>query len=276
MKIAGSGRRKPEWKPYCKMTGKMKIALLQTDIVWADPEKNRDKAERLIGKAAGADLYVLPEMFSTGFCTEPEGIAEEAPSATLGWMRKTAMDKGCALAGSIAMHTEGAFRNRFCFVHPDGKTDFYDKRHLFSYGDEHREFTAGNSRVITEFRGTRILLQICYDLRFPVWARNREDYDLAIYVANWPVTRIEAWKTLLRARAIENQCYVCGVNRAGTDPYNTYSGASALIGPNGNTIVSCEDTADAAITADIDLDLLERFRNTFPVLKDADEFTIRT
>ena len=273
MKIAGSGRRKPEWKPYCKMTGKMKIALLQTDIVWADPEKNRDKAERLIGKAAGADLYVLPEMFSTGFCTEPEGIAEETPSATLGWMRQTAVDKGCALAGSIAMHTDGAFRNRFCFVHPDGKTDFYDKRHLFSYGDEHREFTAGNSRVIAEFRGTRILLQICYDLRFPVWARNREDYDLAIYVANWPVTRIEAWKTLLRARAIENQCYIIAANRTASHDAH-YIGYSAVIDYAGRTIAQARDRIAQTVTATISKAALDNARATFPALADADNFNI--
>ena len=253
---------------------KLNIAMLQTDIVWADPAGNREKASKLLDRVHGADICILPEMFSTGFCTSPAGIAEESPSASLMWMRHEAASRGCAIAGSIAMHEDGRFRNRFCFVHPDGKEDFYDKRHLFSYGDEHREFTAGDNRVITEFRGARILLQICYDLRFPVWSRNREDYDMAIYVANWPVARIEAWKTLLRARAIENQCYVCGVNRTGNDPYNTYSGASALAGPDGNVIVSCGDKEDIAVTANIDLDLLRRFRNTFPVLKDADDFTI--
>lgn len=255
---------------------RIRVAMLQTDIVWADPERNREKAIEIFRQAGTADLYVLPEMFSTGFCTSPDGIAEESPSETLEWMKAIAREKDCALAGSIAMHVGGAFRNRFCFVFPDGNAYFYDKRHLFSYGDEHREFTAGDRRVIVEYRGVRILLQICYDLRFPVWARNREDYDMAVYVANWPVTRVEAWNTLLRARAIENQCYVCGVNRAGRDPYNSYSGQSALIGPNGNTVASCGDGVDVAVSADVDLDLLNRFRGTFPVLKDADDFELKT
>ena len=169
---------------------------------------------------------------------------------------------------------DNTWRNRFCFVHPDGKTDFYDKRHLFSYGDEHRRFSAGDRRTTVEYKGVRILPLICYDLRFPVWSRNREDYDMAIYVANWPSGRIEAWKTLLRARAIENQCFVCGVNRTGTDMTGTYPGESALIGPNGNTIADCGSRSDAAVTAEIDMGVLERFRRTFPILKDADKFNI--
>lgn len=253
---------------------KLNIAMLQTDIVWADPQKNREKAAALMNSAPDACLYILPEMFSTGFCTSPEGIAEEEPSASLEWMKSQAAARKAAIAGSIAMHTGGLFRNRFCFIHPDGRTDFYDKRHLFSYGHEHREFTAGDSRVITVFNGMRILLQICYDLRFPVWSRNREDYDMAIYVANWPTARADAWKTLLKARAIENQCYVCGVNRAGSDPYNKYPGASALIGPDGRIAAECGDAADIAVTAEIDMGLLRKFRGTFPVLKDADRFSI--
>lgn len=253
----------------------MKITILQTDIVPADPRKNTDAASALMDQAPGSDLYILPEMFSTGFCTSPEGIAEEAPYPSLLWMKREARERGCAIAGSIAVHAEdNTWRNRFCFVHPDGKTDIYDKRHLFSYGDEHRAFTAGDRRVIVEYKGVRIFLQICYDLRFPVWSRNTDDYGMAIYVANWPAARIGAWETLLKARAIENQCYVCGVNRTGTGYGNIYPGASALIGPNGNTIADCGDKAGAAVTAEIDMGVLERFRRSFPILKDADKFHI--
>ena len=253
----------------------MKTVLLQTDIVWADPKENRLRAEKMMDGSPGADLYVLPEMFSTGFCTRPEGIAEEAPASTLGWMKEQAAARGCALAGSLAVRENGLFRNRFHFVYPDGKDVFYDKKHLFTYGDEHREFTAGDRRVIAEFKGVRILLEVCYDLRFPVWARNRGDYDMIIYVANWPVQRIEAWKTLLRARAIENQCFVCGVNRVGADPGNRYCGGTAAIGPNGNTIAACTDGEEGAAAAELDIALLNKFRGTFPVLADADAFDIR-
>lgn len=253
----------------------MIVTMLQTGIVPASPQENRQNASRLMDQAPGSDLYVLPEMFSTGFCASPEGIAEEPPYPSLQWMTDEARKRGCAIAGSIALHAgDNTWRNRFCFVHPDGKTDFYDKRHLFSYGDEHRRFSAGDRRTTVEYKGVHILPLICYDLRFPVWSRNREDYDMAIYVANWPSGRIEAWKTLLRARAIENQCFVCGVNRTGTDMTGTYPGESALIGPNGNTIADCGSRSDAAVTAEIDMGVLERFRRTFPILKDADKFNI--
>ena len=249
--------------------------MLQTDIVWADPQKNRDKAAALMDSAPDACLYILPEMFSTGFCTSPDGIAEEEPSASLEWMKSQAAARKAAIAGSIAMHTGGLFRNRFCFIHPDGRTDFYDKRHLFSYGHEHREFTAGDSRVITVFNGMRILLQICYDLRFPVWSRNREDYDMAIYVANWPTARADAWKTLLKARAIENQCYVAGVNRVGTDPNCEYSGGTILVDPYGHTVKECPRGEQSAVTVELDKAMLESFREKFPVLDDADYFEMK-
>ena len=251
---------------------KLKTALLQTDIVWANPEKNIENIEKLMDANPDAGLYVLPEMFSTGFCTKPEGIAEESPAASLDWMKNSALSRRCAIAGSLAVRENGCYRNRFYFVHPDGKVEYYDKKHLFTYGDEHREFTAGDRRMTVNFEGIRILLEVCYDLRFPVWARNRGDYDMILYVANWPVQRIEAWKTLLRARAIENQCYVCGVNRVGADPYNRYCGGSALIGPNGNTLAECEDGKESAAVGEVDIALLNKFRGTFPVLTDADSF----
>ncbi len=252
----------------------MKITILQRDICWGDPLRNTQRAEEAIARNAGSDLYVLPEMFSTGFCTNPEGMAEEAEGESLRWMKRIAAERNCALAGSIAVQQEGHYYNRFYFVQPDGSVQFYDKKHLFTYGGEHKRFTAGKKRVIVNYRGVRFLLQVCYDLRFPLWARNREDYDAILYVASWPTPRVEAWSALLRARAIENQCYVLGVNRVGTDPSCEYSGGSAIIDPYGKTMAECTPSEECEVTADLDMDALEEFRRKFPVLKDADNFQL--
>lgn len=252
----------------------MKIAILQTNINWGNPSANVENADAIIDRLGPADLYVLPEMFSTGFCTLPKGIAEPTDCDSLRWMKKKAAEKGCALAGSIATEDNGRFYNRFYFVHPDGRVDAYDKKHLFTYGGEDKHFTAGNSRVIVNYKGLRILLQVCYDLRFPVWARNRNEYDMILYVASWPTSRLEAWKTLLRARAIENQCFVAGVNRVGEDPNCKYSGGSAIIDPYGQTLAACQDGVASTAVAEIDLQALEAFRKKFPVLNDADDFQL--
>ncbi len=248
----------------------MRVTILQRDILWGDPAGNVERADAAIRASAGSDLYILPEMFSTGFCTQPEGMAETDDSDTLHWMLRTAKERGCAIAGSVAVEKNGRFYNRFYFVHPDGKVDQYDKKHLFTYGGEHKRFTAGEERVVVSFRGVRILLEVCYDLRFPVWSRNRGDYDMIIYVASWPTPRVEAWSALLVARAIENQCYVAGVNRVGTDPACEYCGGSVIIDPYGKTIASCERNKEEAASAEIDMAELEAFRERFPVLKDAD------
>lgn len=257
------------------MQREMRIALLQSDIAWADAPTNVAAADAAIAAAPGADLYVLPEMFSTGFCTDPVGIAEDAPAASLDWMRRRAAALGAAIAGSVALHVDGQYRNRFYLVEPSGTVHHYDKHHLFTYGGEHLSFTAGDERVVVAYRGVRILLQVCYDLRFPVWARSRGDYDLILYVANWPESRIGAWNTLLRARAIENQCYVAGVNRVGHDPAgNHYSGGTAMIDPWGKTLAACPDGAPSAAVVDVDMEALEAFRAKFPVLADGDEFEL--
>ncbi|MBO7331664.1 MAG: nitrilase family protein, partial [Alistipes sp.] len=196
----------------------MKVTILQRDILWADPATNIARADEAIARNAGSDLYVLPEMFSTGFCVEPETVAESLDGEALQWMKSKAAATNAAIAGSVVVTDGERYFNRFYFVKPDGEVEYYDKRHLFTYGGEHLRFTAGDRRVVMEWRGVRILLEVCYDLRFPVWARNRDDYDMIIYVASWPTTRMLAWSTLLVARAIENQCYVVGVNRVGSDP----------------------------------------------------------
>ena len=190
------------------------------------------------------------------------------------WMRRTADERGCAIAGSIAVEEKGRYYNRFFFVKPSGQTEWYDKRHLFTYGGEHHTYTPGSQRTVVEWRGMRFLLQVCYDLRFPVWSRNRGDYDVALYVASWPTPRVEAWKALLRARAIENQCYVVAVNRVGEDPSCQYCGGSAVIDPYGKTLAACEDGCACEAEAVIDIDVLEDFRKKFPVLGDADAFRL--
>lgn len=248
----------------------MRVTILQRNIEWANPALNIQRADEAISRNAGADLYVLPEMFSTGFCTQPEGIAESSESDTLRWMQRKAAEMDAAIAGSVAIEQEGRYYNRFYFVKPDGSVAHYDKKHLFTYGGEHLRFTAGEERVVVEWRGVRILLEVCYDLRFPIWARNRGDYDMILYVASWPTPRVAAWSALLVARAIENQCYVAGVNRVGTDPACDYCGGSVVIDPYGRHIATCADGVECEATAEVDMAALEAFREKFPVLRDAD------
>ena len=238
------------------------------------PCRNRFGAEAMMASAPGCDLYVLPEMFSTGFCTSPEGVAEPEPCDSLKWMKDSAEMFSAAIAGSVAVEENGRFFNRFYFVTPDGNAVHYDKRHLFTYGGEHLKFTAGKERKIVEYKGVRILLQVCYDLRFPVWSRNRGDYDMALYVASWPETRADAWRQLLKARAIENQCFVAGVNRIGTDPSNSYCGGTMLIDPYGKVIAECADGMESVAVAEISMEELAAFRQKFPVLDDADDFEL--
>lgn len=248
----------------------MKVTILQRDIEWGNPTLNTARADEAISRNAGADLYVLPEMFSTGFCTSPEGIAESNDSESLRWMKRKAAEMNAAIAGSIAVEEDDRYYNRFYFVKPDGEVAYYDKKHLFTYGGEHRRFTAGQERVVVAWRGVRILLEVCYDLRFPIWARNRGDYDMILYVASWPTPRVAAWSALLVARAIENQCYVAGVNRVGSDPACDYCGGSVIIDPYGQAMASCPDNTECEATAEIDMAALEAFREKFPVLHDAD------
>jgi predicted amidohydrolase len=252
----------------------MKIALVQLDIVWAEPEINCNHISELLEKIPQVDLVVLPEMFSTGFATKPEGIAEDEPSTSLEWMKKSAAGMDCAIAGSIALKTDEGYFNRFYFVKPDGDLITYDKRHLFTYGGEHLTFKPGNERVIIKWRGVRILPIICYDLRFPVWSRYRGDYDMIICVASWSIPRRYHWDTLIRARAIENQCYVAAVNRIGTDPSREYDGGTAFIDPYGQPIALCSDNKEEVIICETDLQILEKYRKKFPALGDRDNFSI--
>lgn len=249
----------------------MNITLLQHDIVWGNPAANREKIEEVLWGLDKSDLYVLPEMFSTGFAVHPEGVAEN-DEATLSWMKRMAQELKGALCGSVATEVDGCYYNRLYFVKPNGDVTFYDKHHLFTYADEHRGYKRGDERVEVEYRGVRFLLQVCYDLRFPCFSRNngKIPYDCAIYVASWPTSRLAVWDTLLHARAIENQCYVAGVNRVGEDESGRYSGGTLLVDPYGNTAAACPLDEDAAITVELDVQRLRDFRRKFPVLKDAD------
>ena len=247
----------------------MKLLLTQTNIIWQSPEANRGHIDKLI-KDATADLIILPEMFTTGFCMSPKKIAEPSCGETFDWMHDVAKAKNAAMAGSIATKENGRFFNRFYFVHPNGSYTAYDKRHLFSFAGEHKEYEAGRERVIVKYRGFRILLQVCYDLRFPVFSRNRNDYDMIIYVANWPVQRIDAWNILLKARAIENACYVAGVNRVGNDTHCNYNGSSVLLDYMGKEIASTICEKEETVFVEIEKESLIAFRKKFPVLDDAD------
>lgn len=246
-----------------------RITIVQSDIAWANVAANHRYLEELITNVSDADLIVLPEMFSTGFAMEPEGVAEEQGESAR-WMQKIAERKGCAVAGSVSVKEGNRFYNRMYFVSPTGVLAQYDKRHLFTFGGEKKAFTAGNERVVAEWRGVRYLLQICYDLRFPVFSRNQADYDVAIYVANWPEGRQQAWDTLLRARAIENQCFVVGVNRVGAIPACRYRGGSSIIDFQGTPLAACPDYKEAMASANLNMKRLQAFRKSFPVLEDRD------
>lgn len=257
------------------MRDKLKVALLQKDIVWGDPVKNRKNLSNAMELCGKADLYILPEMFSTGFCSKSQFFAEPSGNSSLEWMKECASRFNAAIAGSIAIDEGGIHYNRFYFVKPDGATEFYDKRHLFTYGGEDNFFKGGKERRIVEYNGFRILLQVCYDLRFPVFSRNMKDYDLAVYVASWPASRAEVWSALLKARAIENQCYVIGVNRVGDDPESHYSGNSTAIDAYGHTVAACTPEKEETVCAELDLAELEEFRKKFPVLEDRDIFELK-
>lgn len=253
----------------------MKISLIQMNLAWCDTQANLRRAEELICRQPGADVYVLPEMFTTGFCMEPHHIAEPAEGPTLAWMRRMARETDAAITGSVAtVAPDGGYRNRMYFVEPDGRVTHYDKRHLFSYSGEDLHYEAGEERVIVSFRGVRFFLQVCYDLRFPVFGRNRDDYDVAIYVANWPDKRRMAWDVLLRARAIENQAVVIGVNRVGTDPMCVYDGGTAAIDFFGNVAVACSDNVEQCVTYEVKMDELQHYRSKFPSLIDSDDFRL--
>lgn len=253
----------------------MKIFLLQPDLIWENIDRNLALFEGLFDQIPGeASMVILPEMYSTGFSMNPEQFSREELEKVPLWQQKMADKYEFAIGGSSIALQKGARYNRFYFTTPGGQISFYDKRHLFRMGEEQKHYYAGNERKIFEYNGWRIMPLICYDLRFPVWSRNQNDYDLLIYVANWPAVRQDAWETLLKARAIENQCYVIGVNRTGKDPKVSYAGGSRLFSPKGEVLSSFYNNNNVIREADLDMKMLQEFREKFPVWMDRDNFSI--
>lgn len=253
----------------------IRITLLQTDIVWENKQENlRLLHQKLQSLRGTTEIVVLPEMFSTGFSMNSKLLAESISGETISSLKEWASLFQIAIVGSYIAVDNHRYYNRGFFLTPEGDEFYYDKRHLFRMGQEADHFTAGNERLIVPYRGWNICLLVCYDLRFPVWSRNVEnEYDLLIYVANWPIQRRLVWDTLLRARALENQSYVCGVNRIGIDGHSLeYNGGSIMYSPIGQEIASLPDGAEGAVTTVLDLPTLRKFREKFPVWKDADEF----
>lgn len=250
----------------------MKVTIFQIDVRWASPDENVQNVQRIFDGNTGSDLYVLPEMWATGFATTPHDIAENSDSIALKWMKQTAVKHSCAISGSLLIQAEdGTYRNRHYFVTPDNVV-FYDKHHLFTYGHEDRYMTAGSNHVIVTWQGHRFLLLTCYDLRFPVWARygSAGVYEAIIAVANWPESRQQAWRVLTRARAIENQCYLIGCNRVGDDEFCHYSGESLVCDSKGDTLAEAERNVESAVTVNLDFEKLVNIRRRFKVLDDRD------
>lgn len=252
----------------------MKISLIQTHLTWEDHKANRDNFTEKIKSIEATDLILLPEMYATGFTMNPERVAEESKGESVQWMQQMAKAKDCAITGSLVIKEGGNYYNRLYFVYPGGSYKTYNKRHLFTLAGEHKHYTAGSDKLILEYRGWKICPQVCYDLRFPVFARNTEDYDLLLYVANWPQPRIQAWDALLPARAIENMCYVAGLNRNGQDENgNNYNGHSQVIDGLGNYLLEPFAYEDVQ-TVELDKNHLNEIRAKFGFLNDRDSFTL--
>lgn len=253
----------------------MKIAIFQSELAWENPEENRKNIEQYFRDAPQSfDLFVLPEMFTSGFTMHPQEVAETMEGKTIVWLKELATERNCAITGSLVIKANGDYFNRMVFVFPTGDVQFYDKRHLFALAGEDKLYTKGAEKVIVQYKGWNICLQICYDLRFPVFVRNTEQYDLLIYVANWPQPRINAWDALLKARAIENMCYTVGVNRTGTDANKLqYPGHSQVLDCMGQEQLNAHN--DSGIFC-CELNQLEQNakRLQFNFLNDADRFTL--
>jgi len=258
------------------MTANLRVTMIQADLAWQDPATNRrNLAAHFRGLAGHTDLIVLPEMFTTGFSMAADALAETMAGATVGWLREEAAAIGCAITGSLIVEEGGRHYNRLVWATPDGKCAHYDKRHLFRMAREQEHFAAGNRRLVVELKGWRLCPLVCYDLRFPVWSRSRGDFDVLLYVANWPSRRRAAWSALLRARAIENVCYVVGVNRTGKDGNGvSYSGDSVALDFLGQ-VLGGELNGDFVETVVLDRESLTTFRRDFPVHLDADDFELR-
>jgi omega-amidase len=253
----------------------LKVALVQTDLVWENKMLNLSNIEKCIELLpSDVDVIILPEMFNTGFTMNPAPNAETMDGDTLMWMKKVSHDKKAALTGSLIIAEGNGYYNRLIWILPDGSFSYYDKKHLFTLAGEQNVYKAGNQRLLVEYKGWKICLVICYDLRFPVWLRNTENYDCLIVVANWPERRISHWEHLLVARAIENQSYVIGVNRVGTDGNDFYyNGSSMVVNPMGKKLLKISDL-NTVVVASLKYDQITQIRKDLPFLNDRDQFNI--
>lgn len=253
----------------------MKIAVFQTKLAWENPAVNRKFIEEyFLNEDEPFDLFILPEMFTSGFTMNPSAVAEPMDGETMTWLKGLAKAKNCGITGSLVIKEDGNFYNRMVFIFPSGEVQFYNKRHLFTLAGEEKVYTKGTKKVIVNYNNWNICLQVCYDLRFPVFVRNVENYDLILYVANWPKPRINAWDSLLKARAIENMCYTIGVNRIGEDANQLeYPGHSQVIDYLGNNMLNCEsDLGVFVCELDKDQQLVTRQKLNF--LNDKDDFSL--
>ncbi len=269
------------------MQSSLTITIIQTNLHWEDKAANLAMLhQKIMSIEEKTELVILPEMFSTGFSMKAEELAEAMDGETVQWMKNIAQQKRIILTGSLIIKEEANYYNRLIWMLPNGSYGCYNKRHLFGYAEEDKHYTAGNKRLITSVKGWKINTQICYDLRFPVWSRqapsqaemkgNEDEYDVLLYVANWPERRNSAWQTLLTARAIENQCYVIGVNRVGLDGNNiAHCGNSMVVDALGN-VLYCKAGEEDIVTITLQKQNLLDIRNGFPFLRDRDNFTIHT
>ncbi|WP_419212929.1 amidohydrolase [Maribacter sp. X9] len=253
---------------------RLKIALIQTMLHWEDPSRNRSMlGSKMEQVSKDTDIIILPEMFTTGFTMNPENIKEQESALTIDWLKQKATNTGCAIVGSTVYKDDGAFYNRLFFVKPNGEYLSYDKRHTFTLAGEHKKYRTGKERLIVDYKGFKFCPLICYDLRFPVYSRNTVDYDVLLFVANWPTPRINAWDTLLKARAIENMAYCIGVNRVGTDNEgHRYPGHSAVYDALGNLLSFSEE--EEILEVEIDKKQLTEIKKKFQFLDDRDHFNL--
>lgn len=254
----------------------LEVAMVQTNLVWEHPEKNRAQLTAKISQLSTAvDLIVLPEMFTSGFTMQAHLVAETMLGSTVQWMHKMAQQKAAALVGSLVIQEGGLYHNRLVFVTPEGELSYYDKRHAFSLVNEGETYTAGTKKLVVNYKGWRICPLICYDLRFPVWSRNVENYDVLLYVANWPVPRIQAWDALLQARAIENMSYCIGVNRVGKDGVGAqYNGSTACYDVLGRPLAKLPLNEDTSAIVTLHKSHITKLRHAFNFLNDKDAFSL--
>lgn len=258
------------------MQDQLKVAIIQSDLVWENPKQNRKNfSEKIDTIVKAVDIIVLPEMFTTAFTMNAQAVAETMDGKTVSWMQKKAVETGAAIIGSLIVFDDNKYYNRLLFVEPSGEITIYNKRHTFTLAGEDKVYAAGTEKVIINYKGWKICPLVCYDLRFPVWARNVENYDILMYVANWPKPRVQAWEALLKARAIENMSYVVGVNRVGLDDLqNEYSGNSAVYDVLGNIITNIKPSKEQIELVTLEKNHIQFYRNKLKFLDDKDSFNL--